>query len=351
MKFERYPMIIADCVVCNEIIYFFAKNFNALYKYDYKEEKRTFLGKIPDEKTYQKELVGNLLLWKDNLILVPRKTSSNKIWIYNVVHDKWSYLNIEFNEISPFYDKISYATLYKDMLIGVGCYYNGIIRIHLKTGEIEYYKGILDKDASLHALYSCEKDKDYLLVPSPNTNHVTRINMENLEYQVIKVGNENCMYSGICKANDYFWLAPRKDSNYIVKWDGYHMVQEYHVPKKMMQNKKYIFCGASCIGNSIYMFGGNNRESMVFDPNNYNDWRIAEKKYSAYKRDDDYILLQDIEGNVVLLSRGDKYEISLTYTVDEICSEIPENTLQGELVYEDIGLPLAFLLDMLSKKG
>ena len=50
MKKCKYPLLIADCVMHEKNMYFFAQNYNALYAMNLKNEDCVLLDRIPDEK-------------------------------------------------------------------------------------------------------------------------------------------------------------------------------------------------------------------------------------------------------------------------------------------------------------
>ena len=209
MEKKEYPLLIADCVIVDDIMYFFTKNYNALYSIDLKTKYRTFLGRIPNEKIFAADLVGKVHYFKNRIWLIPRKMRANKIWIYSIENAKWNFIEIDLGQFENSLEKIAYSFIYNESLVLVGCYYNGIIKIGLETTQVKYYKNFFGNVKDICSLYYCEVDNDNLLIPSPDKNQVIKVDLHSFEYETISIGDKTNTFSGICKCGDEYWLSPR----------------------------------------------------------------------------------------------------------------------------------------------
>lgn len=330
---NKYPVVIDDCVLVGSELFFFAKNCNALFSLNLKEDeyKINLLGRIPDESIFGEGLVSNVIYFDNKLFLPPKKMKANKIWIFDLQTYNWNNVDIDLDDIQQPMEKIAYATIFKDELVMIGCYYDGIVRVNLNTYEIVYYKNMLDSEELIHSLFYCLKVDNNILIPSPNRNVISKLNLNSFECEKITIGNDNCAYLGICECKDYYWLAPRKNIPYIVKWDGKNDFYEFDVPEGIKDNGEYYFGQIANIDNSIYMVGGYGKKTLITNEN-ISDYIITENGLAFVKKlSDDCYIIQDYSGNIELNYKGNKIDTNAFFEVEELRSD-----KFGKVVFETI---------------
>lgn len=347
MRSKEYPLLFEDCVIKGDMLYFFSMNFNALYSYNFVFGKLTFIDRIPDEKYFQGRLIGNVLLYDSKLVLVPMRTTTSKVWLYDLNGNFWSSISIDTKNIKPPYEKIAYATIYEEHLILVGCYYGGIININLNTQEIVYCDKVFDDDLKIHSLFDCERIDDELYIPSPETNKVLKFNMKSNEGKWLSVGDENCSYSGLIWTGSNFWLAPYKGTD-IVKWNGDEIYEQFKIPDYYGNKENYLFRGIGKILNKIYIVGLQNIQAFAFEEDNCYNYEVVPNTYVMYKgnKTDDYIV-QDYLGKVEMRWNGKLYKFLLTLQPDEILAKANGNDIRANMFEENNNLDLELFIKMI----
>lgn len=349
MKKCKYPLLIADCVMHEKNMYFFAQNYNALYAMNLKNEDCVLLDRIPNEKFFDENLIEAIHYFKGKLILTPKKMVANKVWIYDIKTNEWNFIDVDFENIETPQEKVAYSTIYYGRLILVGCYYNGIIEIDLNTYELKYHRNIFDSEESIHALFCCKVFENHLLIPSPTKNQIMKVDLDSYNYEIIYLENENCLFSGIVKGDKKFWLSPRKTSPYIIRWNGKDEYVEYQVPDEIKKNGEYIFARAECIDGKVYMTGEKGKKTLVFSDENYNKQEIINNSFTIMKCFDKNFLLQDYNGNVLCVVNGQKYEFCMKKTTEELGADNINVFLEKELVCESTNANLPMLIESISK--
>lgn len=349
MKRKEYPLLISDCLIIEKEMYFFAKNYNALFVLNLVSGKKSFLGRLPDEHLFGSNLVQSIQIWGEQLIFVPKAMKADKIWMYDLKRQLWNSIEVTFDGVKYPYEKIAYSFIYNEFLVLIGCYYNGIVRINLNNKSMEYYLNIFDKEEKIHSLFCCELDGENLIIPSPNKNQVYIINLNSLKIRTYKVGNDECIYSGICKCGDYYWLSPRCTCPYVVRWDGERETRIYALPEEIKTNGAYIFSGINHIGDDIYMIGGEGKKSLVFSGYNYSEKKIMPESHSFHKcgRDNEYIV-QDYDGKLSILWDGIKYEYDFLLDMDDEFFVDSARRLDADSIVESKGIDLNLFVNMLN---
>lgn len=349
MEIYKYPLLIADCVVVKDNMYFFSQNYNALCSLNIEKKECILLGRIPNEYVFDENLVEAIHYFKNTLILTPKRMTANKVWIYDLTSKKWTFIELDFGNVVAPLEKIAYSVIYNETLVLVGCYYNGIIKIDLNTKKIEYYKDIFDTEEMIHSLFNCEMVKDNLLIPSPNKNQIIKVNLTSYNCETISVASEKCTFVGICKCNEKYWIAPRKKSPYVVLWNGENKYQEYEVPSEIKKNGEYVFAKVGYIGDKIYMSGGRNKKTLVFSSENYNEQQIINNSFVIIKGNGENYILQDYRGNVLYVANGKKYEFCMKKTIKELGVNNIDAFLKKELIYEDNNVNLLMLIETIAE--
>lgn len=343
----RRPLLISDGIFLNTTFYCFSQNMNALLAIYKNGNVPQFIGSIPNEFLFQDNLISAIHSWENSLIFIPRKSNSNKLWLYETVADIWTSIDIDFGKIRPHFDKISYSVIYKENLFLIGCYYNGIIGINLISREITYYPNLIDKNDEIHSLFFCKKKNNKLYIPSPNENVVSIFDFDTHEIERIEMKGTNVSFSGITAYNNGYWLSPRGKGLEAVWWDGNNNYKIYSIPEDLTTNGEYIFYGIFRKNNDIIMVGGPNGKSFVFSGDNFDDNKVIEQSYAFFKNsDDENYIYQDYDGNVIIGNNNNFCEFKLVVDMYELLDDINVANHAGEIINETQNIDLNIFLNL-----
>lgn len=348
-QMEKNVLLMADSLIIEEHIYFFARNYNALFVLDFVNKDPIFLGSIPDENIFGECLISSMEYWKDRLLFIPCRMNANKIWTFNLKEKKWTSISVDFDDIKFPFEKVAYSVICENVLYLVGCRYNGIIKVYLDSERIEYFPNIIDPEDDLHSLFSCELVDRSLFIPSPNRNKVSVVDLDSMDVDVYEVGNDECVYSGICKYGDVFWLSPRGTCPYVVVWNGCKEYKMYMLPEDIILNGEYVFAGEGCIGTDIYMCGGYRRKSLKICKGDYDKKCIIPYSFVLYKNvgNNGYIM-QDYDGNVSIKWEGNDYNFNLFWRGKTIFESRLVETFGDNVIYENNSVRLDTFIDLMN---
>lgn len=346
---KKYLLRFEDCVICDDFMYCFSSEINALFSYCISKDDLRYLGSIPGEAINSARLVGKILQYKSKLILIPMRSYYDLIWMYDLLNEEWECIEMSFDGIIPPYEKISYAFIKDDSLFMVGCYYPGIIVLDLMNHSINYHKNILDESDRLYSLTCCEVCNDFLYIPSPNKNFVYIFDTTNQKISSKKVGEDGCSFSGILKIEKGFLLAPYKGTD-VVFWDGDDTYMMYSLPDQYSQYSGYLFNGIFKYRNSIVINGLNGIDSLEINGTQYDYFDIIENSFLLAKDFKNGISIkQDYLGEIDLCVNGKETRFHI-YIHDYQIEEIIKRTkgVRSQIQFEVESFDLDFFLKMLS---
>lgn len=314
----KRPILFEDCVLVNNILYFFAEDLNAVCSYEYIPGKLQYLTSIPDEEFICQRLSGNILYYEGKIIIVPMRTKASKVWIYDLKKEQWDYVQIDMGDIKLPYEKIAFAEIVDGQLILVGCYYPGIIIIDLSDNSVTFRKEIFEKSTMLYSLFSCLVCEGLLYIPSPQKNAVYVFDIKKQRGQEIKIGPDNNTYSGIVNVKDNFFLAPFR-GNALIKWDGKKDYERVSIPDILINDKEYMFRGVGMYGEKVVVNGLEGKCSFSFVPSSWEKHEILEETYIICKEiDENTFIKQDYQGNVCFFVDGNETVFKIEMEDDEI---------------------------------
>lgn len=336
---KKSPMIIEDCVLINDQVYFVDYNIAVLFSMNLYTGEIKCVDRLPDEVIVQVHLVAKILNYKNKLILIPSRTMHNHIWVYDLGKGIWSCQVLEEKGIKAPYEQFAYATIYGNELFIVGCYYPAIICINLDDSKIEYFE-IFKNDLKLHSLGACESVDNQIYIPSPINNMVAVFDMQLKKCTWVSVGKENNSYSGIIMHGDTFWLSPFENTS-LVKWDGKNKVIEYELPMELQNLSGCIFNGITSYKDTIWVYGLKGKPTLCFPYDDYKKFKIVEHSYLLCKKiDKNHLILCDYEGNVEIISETEKKKfikyipnVKLEQILNEYKNEL--NRLEAVELIED----------------
>uniref|UniRef100_UPI0040571610 hypothetical protein n=1 Tax=Agathobacter sp. TaxID=2021311 RepID=UPI0040571610 len=191
---QNYLQFYDACKI-GKNLYFSAKEFNGLFKYNIDEEKVELISRFYDEHLWKKNLHHQIIRFDHKLYFIPY--NGNGISVYNLIMNKIDFISLsvkEENSISRAFlckNKILLIPMHSLDLLG---YYNII------TGEMESLQGLRSKielilgDDFREAIYFdmygvCKVDDKLFLIPY-RQNIVCCIDLVSLEIDIMKIGEE-----------------------------------------------------------------------------------------------------------------------------------------------------------------
>ncbi len=304
-------LICEDILYDQEKIYCFASNLNLLFYIDCRTGEYVFLGSIPDRDFFATRLVSKIVLWNQQLILIPLVSGS--IWLFSLKDLSWRKFEIaqyENNWANSFFRN---AICYNNKLYVFGGYYPAVIEIDLASGIIRY-----DKKPFVDKNNDSVKDLFFRGVPllheglvylaSGFENSIFIYNLDSHEFEWRYIGGIENRYSGIEYEAGYFWLSPRKSGMNIVKFSG-DSTKTILVPLEGIKPDTYI--GIIKMSNQFVIPSTGGRSGSIFVKSE----TLIEKKliyYSVYKKQDDLVITQQQNGNIEIIDEyfNDIYKFS-----------------------------------------
>lgn len=279
-------------------IYFASREMNMVYSLDLDSHIIDVLESLPEERTFQHDLYGNIVYTCGKLVLAP--SCAKKVWVYDMQEGSWRGITLEEKEAKNLY-KFYGTVVYDQYVYMLGRCYPGIIRLNINTGSMEKMKlPFKECGDGLFFMDYVRKD-EWLYAPVALDNRVLKLNLSTGEYKLIPIGNGKNRYTGIAWDGEWFWLPPRRNGNYV-QWDGADQVREYALPRHFATDQ-YYFHGISVTQNQV-MFLGFTGMSLVFPQNAPERPSILKKNIMfAVKIDNDTLLLQDDKGTLFIKSK------------------------------------------------
>lgn len=203
--------------------FFFVSNeFNAVFQIDKRTKKISYIESIPYEAVLGKCLVSKMIAYENRIIFIP--LNAEKIWIKDVKANSWKSISLRNGEKIKL--KFFQAIQYNSKVYLIGCRYPSIVCLDLKTETIQYINGIMTElDENCHNNEKVYFIKDYVqtgacfYMASCKKNYIMKFDMQAVDFQLIKIGDEKNQYSGIAWDGERFWLTPRH-GGIITIWDG-----------------------------------------------------------------------------------------------------------------------------------
>lgn len=325
-------IFMEDCVLVGKKIYFFSRDWNALYVADLKLKRTEFVSAMPEEDILARRLCAGIMYHKKKLILIPM--TAKKIWIYDLKTDEWKGLERAYTAGEDYHKEIFRAVEYKNNLFLIGSNYPAIIRMDMDTYKLEYltepYTFLEPLKKEIEGYFRsdfCLKENQ-LLVASCLNNFVLCIDLDTLDFEWREVGNEDFRYSGIAWDGEQYWLSPRTGSP-IVKWDGKDKVEFFPLPEGF-DNTKYNFLGVQYIDGKLIFPGMLQDKTLVIEPHaQVQPIQVCEGQYTFYRGiGKDGLLSQTAKGLFQWKYAGQREQLSM-------CCEIQVEKLVEQLMKDD----------------
>ena len=154
----------------------------------------------------------------------------------------------------------------------------------------------------------------YIFVPFCNIQAVLKLECDTMEYQIIKLGNNDSGYSGICYSDGEFWLSPRRNENLAI-WNEDNDFIRYIASQ--CKNDELSYIGIENISNKIMLFPIKNREKSFLETNEIEE---ANGEYSFVRNDGEKIFYYEFEeGKLTIIADNKKDERKIRVSRDIFC--------------------------------
>ncbi len=346
---EMISLVFEDCVKSGDQVYFFAHQFNSLWKANIKTGIVEYLSSIPGEDLWGERLIGKIFKYGNQLVLTPMRTKKNEVFLFDLITREWR--SIFLGEVSvqlPF-EKTGSACLYKSKLVIAGNYEPFIWVVDLDTQKVSKYKlGEFDdrKYEAYFFLDGIEID-GFFYLPSARYGTVYKFNIAKEQYDIYKIGAANQSLSGItCDGRD-IWIITRKYES-LFRWDGRDTVEEIDLPKENCEMNDALFSYAESFEKKIVLIGNKGTVELTND----NKIEVKDNRYTRFKKiDDNTFYIKPESENVCFIENDITYKLEMSVSYDQICGLLGsisnKNILSGKMREENRTVSLRLLLKTL----
>lgn len=301
---QDIEIFMEDCVVMGSKIYFFSKDWNALYVADFVTKETKLVSTMPEEKIYARRLCAGIVYYNKKLILLPM--TAEKIWVFDLESNQWK--GIERRNLGCGDDsqkEIFRAIIYRKNLFLIGSNYPAIIRMDMLTYELEYLTEPYTFLSSLKTADQCYFRSDfcinenYLLMASCLNNYVLQVDLNSFSYKWHEVGEKGFCYSGIAWDGEYYWLSPRRGTP-IVRWKMNGETKYIPLPNEF-KNKIYNFLGVQYNNGNLVFPGMQQNKTIIIKAHGHQEINVREGRYVFYRCfEKNNVVLQQTNGLVCL---------------------------------------------------
>lgn len=193
----------------------FSQNLNGLFEVDLLTLKVSFLGSVPNERTYGSNLYNTLVKVDNEIVLVP--SGAKEIAIYHT--EEHTFTKIPFDVSKVCKEEIVgiqffAAAVHKNYVYMIGMALPLILKLDLQTKQINYLTEWADKvhqyQVSSQKIYfrnDYAVVKENLYLASCNSNLLIKINMNTDEPTYYRIGDGNKAFRNICYDGKNFWIS------------------------------------------------------------------------------------------------------------------------------------------------
>lgn len=311
-------LVSEDILHFEDKLYLFSCDLNLLYSIDIETGTYNLIGSIPQKNFFENKLVSSIVQWNRSIYLIPLQEGN--VWSYSIDTGDWSEIEIKsFNYIG----KNTYfrnAVVYNDKLFAFGGYYPAIVKIDLRTLNVEYdYVSFNYKENKKHDVFFRAvpvQKEDIIYLPSANDNYILKYSLSSGEYEWIKFGKNGDTFSGIeCDGEDY-WLSPRQNNKDIIKISNNKEIR-YSLPKEL-DNKNSIYIGM-CKTNDGYVIPSRYGDNGTIVLKSNDNYEITDNYFMYFKKKNGEIFSQNKDGHIVYIDiNGNNKEYSGNISIYDI---------------------------------
>lgn len=312
---------------CENILYegdrvlFTPLDRNMILSLDLASDTVEILGKIPEGGLNKKRLSSSILKCDDYYLFVP--FLAERIWISDSSFCRWDAIDLPHKiQANKFYR----GFIYNGKVFMIPTHYPYIVQIDVCKKEVRELDIPVKPQEELDSKYgyffsNFVKEGNFLYLASCCSNAVLILNLDTLEYEWKTVGSKENKYVAIAKKDNFFWLAPRRNTR-IVRWNGNDVYEEY----ELIQNydDKYIYLGVVDNGN-IFLPSIIENESVYMDQAGVHKNSCDNGYIFAENVENGTLLLADYHGNLWIQSSQQKIERHLSITQEQLDEYIERN--------------------------
>lgn len=218
---KRYVSFADAYVDENGALWFCAIDFNGLFKYDIANDELTWKGRFPNEGYEKRYRYSGCTAYKNKLFFPPY--AAEEFAVYDMQTGEFQKIPINTYKVNA--QKIYALAQYNEKLFCFGAQMPVVVCLNLETYEITYYEAIHQELKKYFINDSCPVlNRDIIVednicyLTSGRANIVLEFHMDDMSYQIHRIGKETNCYISMKKFRDKFYLIPRNAVN-IVCWD------------------------------------------------------------------------------------------------------------------------------------
>ncbi|MEF9940866.1 MAG: CDP-glycerol glycerophosphotransferase family protein [Lachnospiraceae bacterium] len=216
-------------VSIDNITYAFSCSMNGLFQVDFDKENMQYIGSVPGEKTYEINLYSSMVAYHDKLVLVP--LCAKTIAVYDTKSKVFSTYHIpKMIKYNMNYSKqellFSTGIQYKESIYLLPCYYDGVLKFDVETGEATKYTECIKQLRVLRGKTKINQlfRKDMIIVDSTfyvvsyYSDIIMSYDMDTQEFQLHSLEQGKYKYNHMCYDGEDFWIVS-SDIARILRWN------------------------------------------------------------------------------------------------------------------------------------
>ena len=325
--------------IYDENLYFTVFGLNVLGRIDLNKNNTKYIMGPQEEKFVHFMPWGGIAKWNNKIIIVPYNTKS--VWAYdNFVWEKLTEIIMP----SGYMDyRFMGLEICGDNLFLIGHNYSNLLCINLndKTCKNVFDANVKETPNWIRFFAQSKARVDNTLYLANHlTNHIVIFDMDTLQYEWKRVGDDNRKNVGIIHYKEDFWIIPTSSNHSLIRWNEEKGIgDEYEISVGM----KNIW-GAAEHNDMVYFYGPKEK-TIVFDIRNH-CFRNTNLDIRYVKETDGCLLWWNDDS--VLQIRNDKETKRILTFIDtdemnsyiKSKSEIINKNLAGDIISESTAFSL-----------
>lgn len=265
---------------------------------------------------YGKRYYSSAIYYKDKVYFIP--SASSEILVYDPTDNKMERIQLKIIEGNPgSYSRnnnFSDAVVYDKYIFLIPCTYPGVVRLDTSDNSLSYFDEWYTGESFMFRK-SPVIEGDSFFIPSMINDVVLEFNMAECSGSIRHIGDLNNGCWGICKHNEWFWMAPVKNGP-IIKWNDQEIRQLDEYPKDFFGGD-FCFTRVFCKDNSIFLLPAkaNMGIKVECDTEKLIPWKIM--PFSEYDLAT-YMFRLDSECFLSVTHEGIETNIKLDTETDEV---------------------------------
>lgn len=356
-----------DYVKVNDDVFFFALNFNGLYRMHLPERTLTLLACVPGESLYQKHIYGAITQNAEKLYMPPM--NGNEIALFDLKENVFEKISLKYDAKGlPF--KFAGAVSNGAKVFLIPARYRYMIAIDAGTQELEYIDSwiaemnIPDTYGGLFVRHGYMIKGEYLYMASMADNILVKMSTCTMKAELIRVGEIRDGFVDMCFDEDgeNIWFA-YEHRPIILKW---HEKKGSYITYDSMpmgfEYGEFPFINVIDTGSKVTAIGyqanmsveirkaDNSVQQAKWDiagtEGSFNTWKA--RHYFARKVTNSSFLVNNIDDNSFdIIECGKKKE---SFTIIDECSGVTLAYRNGQILRESKDIGLQQFLDFIGKR-